>query len=74
MGDERFVSIEDFQDLTTDRTSEFAAVIGQRHQLQSPEAGSALGASDIGLSHGVPPCFMPVTNRCSLRMIRYGPS
>jgi len=35
MGDERFVSIEDFQDLTTDRTSEFAALIGQRHQLQS---------------------------------------
>jgi hypothetical protein len=33
MGDERFVSIEGFQNLTTDRASEFAALIWQRHQL-----------------------------------------
>jgi hypothetical protein len=33
MGDERFVSIEGFQNRTTDRASEFAALIGQRHQL-----------------------------------------
>jgi hypothetical protein len=33
MGDKRFLTIEDFQDLTTNRAAEFAALIGQRHQL-----------------------------------------
>lgn len=30
LGDERFGTIEDFQDLTTDLTAEFAALIGRR--------------------------------------------
>ena len=50
---------ENFQDLTPERAAEIPALIGERHKLQSPETGSALGASGIGLSHDVPLVFCP---------------